>query len=93
MKKAMLCIMTACLSLMFAPEALMAADKCVANRALTEIPVKSPVEPVNATNNEVRPDPATQEKESKKGSWVRHWAIYMSGAALVLLIVLLILLL
>lgn len=94
MKKAMLYIMTACLSLMFAPEVLNAANmEAVKTEVRMETPVKeNPVTKVDHKTINQSPDPVTKNaKETKK--WTRDAWIIISGGALLILIILLIILL
>ncbi|HLG02179.1 MAG TPA: hypothetical protein VI731_01205 [Bacteroidia bacterium] len=91
MKKVMLCILTASLSLMFTPASLRAADSNV--KTEMKMPVNSPVDPVTVNNKTVSPDPVKIEKQSQKSNWTRDTWIYISGAALLLIIILLIVLL
>jgi hypothetical protein len=94
MKKAMLYIMTACLSVMFVPGVLSAADtKPVASEIRTETPItdNTPVKVEYTVTNE-SPDPVT-EKGKEAGKWTRDYWLVISGGALLLIIILLIILL
>ncbi|HLG02178.1 MAG TPA: hypothetical protein VI731_01200 [Bacteroidia bacterium] len=95
MKKAVIYVMAACLSVMFLPESLRAVDMNAAKtETKTEIPVNSPVDPVSDKNKAERPDPLKAEKKSQQqGNWGRGVLIFLSSVVLLLLVVLLLIML